>query len=348
MKEKNKKIKRINRKLGIAFDSVKAIVIILVLLVLIVFFGSAIIHNLLRVGEVSSRYKGEYKKLYSVDDKMMNLYIEGKSDIPLVILPSFGLPSPVIQYKALANSLSKSFKVIIAEPLGYGYSLSTDKERTTKNIVEELRKGLQSAEIEGPYILMTFSNSSIYANYYSKNYPEEIMGIISVDPMYAEALDNDEFSDKYIPNLISNVKFYSAISFSGFFRWKSYLDPESFKIDKIQKNDIYGKDEIKIYRNRIANKLLTKDMKNEIYKLKENMKELKDFSYDENLTTLQIITEDYKKECESRGENVEKYAENIVTNKELQTVSIIDGNLEDYLFNNEMIKQLKMLINVYF
>ena len=142
MKEKNKKIKRINRKLGIAFDSVKAIVIILVLLVLIVFFGSAIIHNLLRVGEVSSRYKGEYKKLYSVDDKMMNLYIEGKSDIPLVILPSFGLPSPVIQYKALANSLSKSFKVIIAEPLGYGYSLSTDKERTTKNIVEELRKGL--------------------------------------------------------------------------------------------------------------------------------------------------------------------------------------------------------------
>ena len=78
------------------------------------------------------------------------------------------------------------------------------------------------------------------------------------------------------------------------------------------------------------------------------MKELKDFSYDENLTTLQIITEDYKKECESRGENVEKYAENIVTNKELQTVSIIDGNLEDYLFNNEMIKQLKMLINVYF
>ena len=63
-----------------------------------------------------------------------------------------------------------------------------------------------------------------------------------------EALENEKFKDSYLPNVVANVKFYSIISFSGIFRWQSLISPGKFDIDKMQANDAYGKEEIKLYR----------------------------------------------------------------------------------------------------
>lgn len=343
------KKRRINGKLGIVMDTLRGLAITLIVFTFIVFFASSIIHNLLRVGEVSSKYTGKYKNLYSVgNNKMMNIYTEGNGERTLVILPEYATESPVLKYKALADSLSSEYKVVIVEYLGYGFSLSTKEERTNDKIVEELRSGLKEAEIYGPYILMPFSTSNIYANYYSHNYPEEVGGIISVDGMYAESLENNKFKDDYLSNLIFNVKFYSTLSFSGIFRWGTYLKPEKFNIDKISNNSSYGKDEIKLYRNLLSNKFLTKSMKNEIYKLKDNMKEIANYKYLSTLPTLQILTSNNINSYNKRDEDIKKYAENLITNEQIQKIKILDGEISDYLFDSEMIKQLKNVIRVYF
>ncbi|MBR1539859.1 MAG: hypothetical protein IJ629_01540 [Clostridia bacterium] len=337
-----------NRKVAILLDSVKGFLIALLLITLIVFFASAIIHNILRVVEASNEYKGKYKKLYTAGDGMMNLYTVGDGERIMIILPSLGDSSPVMKYKALADSLSTNFKVVIAEPLGYGYSLSTKDPRTSKNIVNELREALENAKISGPYTLLAFSNSSIYANYYSEQYPSEINGIITVDAIYPESLKSEKFKDRYLPNLITNIKFYSMISFSGLFRWQSYISPDKFNIDKMQENSSYGEEDIKLYRNRIANKWLTKEMRNEINKIQDNMKELEDFKFNESLPTLQIITTDYRDEYLEREENISRYATNLMTNKQIQRIRTIEGNLDNYLFTKEGIRDLKNLINMYF
>lgn len=339
-----------NGKLGILLDSVKALIITLVICLLIVFFASAIVHNLLRVGEVSSKYTGKYKKLYAVQDKMMNIYVQGNVDNPrtIVLLPEFAVQSPTLKYKALADKLSDEYKVVIVEYLGYGFSLSTKEERTNEKIVNEVREGLQKAEIYGPYILMPFSTSNIYASYYAKSYRDEVLGIISVDGMYAKEIENESFKDEYLPNLISNVKFYSTLSLSGLFRWDSYINPKAFSIDKMLANSSYGKDEIKVYRNLLANKFLTKAMKNEIYKLKDNMKEMVDYKYPENLPTLQILTSENISEYKNRKEDIEKYAKDMITNEEYQKIKVLDGTLENYLFDTDYIKSLKNLISLYF
>lgn len=347
-KRKNKVLVRTNRKIGILIDSIKGLLIVLILITLIAFFASAIVHNILRVVEASNEYSGKYEKLYTAGDGMINLYTEGDADRVLVILPEFGTVSPVIKYKALADSLSNAFKVVVVEPLGYGYSLSTKDERTSKNIVNELREALSNAKLEGPYTILAFSNSSIYADYYSEKFPEEVNGIITVNAVYPESLKNETFRDKYLPNLIANVKFYAVVSFSGVFRWQSYLSPATFDIDKMQANDSYGEEEIKLYRNRLANKFFTKEMRKEISKLQDNMKELSDFQFNENLTTLQIITTEYRDEYLGRQENIAKYATNLITNKEIQQIRTIDGTIEDYLFTIEGIRTLKSLINMYF
>lgn len=352
MKEKfNEKYKffvRTHRKIGILIDSIKGFLITLLILTLIVFFGSAIIHNILRAIEASNNYSGKYKKLYKTGNEMMNLYSEGEGSQTLIILPELGSSSPVLKYKALADSLSSTYKVVISEPLGYGYSLSTKKERTSKNIINELRGALKTAEINGPYVLLAFSNSSIYADYYSKEFPEEVLGIISINGFYPESMENETFKDKYLPNVVSNVNFYSGISFSGFFRWKSYLSPDSFDIDKMQANNSYGKEEIKLYRERLSNRFLTKEMRNECKKLKDNMNELKDFKYSENLTTLQILTTNYRDEYLERGENILKYTTNLVSNKDIQKSRTINGDIGDYLYTDDGIKSLKNLIVMYF
>ena len=161
IKEKFNFFVRTHRKIGILLDSIKGFFIALILITLIVFFASAIIHNILRVVEASNEYKGKYKKLYTAGDGMINLYEEGEGYRTIVILPGIGTPSPVMQYKAIADSLSVDHKVVIAEPLGYGYSLSSKKERTSKNIIEELREALRYAEVPGPYFLLAFENSNI-------------------------------------------------------------------------------------------------------------------------------------------------------------------------------------------
>lgn len=151
-----------------------------------------------------------------------------------------------------------------------------------------------------------------------------------------------------MPNVISNVKFYSTIAFSGIFRWRSYTSPDNYNIDKMQANSSYGEEEIKLYRNRLANKFLTKEMRKEYTKLADNMKELKDFKYNENLTTLQIITTSKRDEYLGREENIAKYATNLITNKEIQKIRTIEGSVEDYLFNSDKIRELKNLVNTYF
>lgn len=348
LKDKFRFFVRTHRRIGILIDSIKGFFIALILVILIVFFMSSIVHNIFRVVEASNEYSGKYKKLYNAGDGMMNIYSKGSGDRTLVILPEIGTSSPVIKYKALVDSLSVGYKVVLTEPLGYGYSLSTKKERTLKNIVGELREGLQNSGIAGPYVLLTFSNSSLYADYYSREFPDEVVGIVNVDAMYPESLTNEKFKDEYLPNLVTNVKFYSVVSFSGLFRWGSYITPDKYQIDKMQSNDSYGKDEIKLYRNRIANKFLTKEMKNEYSKLKDNMKSLREFKFSENLTTLQIITTANRDEYLKRQENISKYANDLITNREIQKIRTIDGEINNYLFTKDGIKQLKNLISMYF
>ena len=337
-----------HRKLGILIDTVNGFFVVLILITLIAFFSSSIIHNLLRVIEASNEYSGKYKKLYYAGDGMMNLYSKGTGDKTIIIFPEIGDSSPVIKYKALADSLSIGYKVIIAEPLGYGYSLSTKKDRTSKNIVNELKDALKNAGIGGPYILLTFWNSSIYADYYSKHFPEEVLGEINIDALYPTSLNNEDFKNKYLSNIIYNANFYSVLSFSGLFRWKSYIIPKKYSIDKMQLNNSYGKKEIKLYRNRLANKFLTKEMRKECSKLQNNMSELRNFKFSDNFSSLQIITNDYKDEYSKRKENIIDYANDLITNKDIQNIKTIDGELNYYLYNKEGIINLKNLIFLYF
>ena len=71
-------LKKLFFKLCVWIDTLKGFLIFLLVWALIIFFGSMIVHHILKMGELSNTYKGEYKTLVEVDDdKMMNVVVYG-------------------------------------------------------------------------------------------------------------------------------------------------------------------------------------------------------------------------------------------------------------------------------
>ncbi|MHB9922519.1 alpha/beta fold hydrolase [Clostridium botulinum] len=127
-------------------------------------------------------------RLVNVDGKKMHVYSEGHGKKTIVLMPGLGSVAPSIDFKPLINEFKKDFKIVVVEPLGYGFSEETSKERSVENIVDETRMALKKAKIEGPYILMPHSISGVYAQYYASTYPDEVDAIIMLDTTLVKAV----------------------------------------------------------------------------------------------------------------------------------------------------------------
>ena len=64
------------------------------------------------------------------------------------------------------------------------------------------------------------------------------------------------------------------------------------------------------------------------------MKEMIEYKYPENLPVVQILLNSTIEEYNSRGENLKKYATDIVSNSKIQKTRILNKNVEYYLFED--------------
>lgn len=346
--------KKLLRKISVLSDTVKGILITVVVFSLIAIFSCIIIHNILKIGEISTKYSGDYKNLVPItENKMMNVYVEGEGDSTIVILSEFASESPIVQYKAIVERLKNNYKVVVIEYFGYGFSMSANEERINKNIALEIKTALASSGIEGQYILMPHGISNIYAMYYADVYPEDIKGIISIDGLYPNELSETYLSSK-IDDMEKNVTLTSIAEVTGFSRVLSYVKPEDFYINVMQSDSVYTYEDISVYRNRIGSNYLNSTMVKEIKKLKENMEELKNYKYSEYLPVLQILSTDKINEYNSYKLNgdtkkdLEDFANEFITNSEIQMIVEIEGDHMLQLTNPEDIAlSVNMFINSY-
>ncbi|REK77740.1 alpha/beta hydrolase [Paenibacillus paeoniae] len=153
---------------------------IAVLAILVVVF-LAIVFIVDKVATKSEQGKIQsYGQLVPVDGKRMNAVIQGTGEETIVLLPGFGTAAPALDFKPLIEELSPFYKVVVIEPFGYGLSDTTDKERTTENIVSEIHEALQSLQIDR-YILMVHSISGLYGLDYVNKYENEVSAFAGLD-----------------------------------------------------------------------------------------------------------------------------------------------------------------------
>jgi pimeloyl-ACP methyl ester carboxylesterase len=316
-------------------DLIKDFLIVWGIKILIVIFTLIIMHNIVKISEISSRYQGDYKSLtpiYEEEKKFMNYYETGEGPT-VVILPEFGSQSPVIQYKTLVDGLKDNCRVVVVEYFGYGFSMSMSKhERTNDIIVEEIKKLLDYREIYGPYIFVAADTSSIYAMRFQYMYPELVSAIVSIDSVYpAESKDN--YRIKAIRDRVANVNINSIWELTGFERILSYTSPKTFYIDKMKAlPDNYGDEELSVYRNRIGSNYLSRTMVREANKLEENMKQMENYIYPDYLPTLQILSSEkrdtyvYAKNSKESEVDLEDLANDLITNHDIQKVEVVQGD----------------------
>lgn len=301
--------------------------------VLIFLFALMIAHNIYKMTEVSSRYTGDYKnlvKVYEEDQRFMNYYATGGGPKTVVILSNFGEPSPVIEYKALADELGTDCRVVILEYLGYGFGMSMRKvPRTNENIAREIITALEASGNSGPYTFVAHGNSSVYAMYLQQNYSDYVQAIVTLDGAYPEELNETYYQNK-LYGYISNVNFTSIFELTGYERILSYVSPKTFYIDKMKTFSGYGKEEFSVYRNRIGSQYLSRTMVREANKMYDNRKEMMEYKYPSYLPVLQILAQTTVDEYQAAVDNndseytLQGLAENMVSNPGIQRVEVLD------------------------
>ncbi|HUL35072.1 MAG TPA: alpha/beta hydrolase [Candidatus Eisenbacteria bacterium] len=108
--------------------------------------------------------------------------LETGSGSPTILLEA-GLMSTVLSWTELQHALSASYRVVSYDRAGLGWSDLGPMPRTADRIVTELHALLDCAKIPPPYILVGHSFGGLTMPQFAACYPDEVAGIVLVDPV---------------------------------------------------------------------------------------------------------------------------------------------------------------------
>lgn len=101
---------------------------------------------------------------------------------PVVVFEN-GMASGFSSWDSIANEISKTHVVFRHNRPRIGNSENDSLPPTTSHIVGSLREMLLAKELTPPYLLVSHSFGGAYIRSYASLYPEEIAGLIFVDPV---------------------------------------------------------------------------------------------------------------------------------------------------------------------
>lgn len=106
---------------------------------------------------------------------------------PTVVLDA-GLSGTSLGWSLVQLEVSKLTRVCSYDRAGYAWSDESPSKRTSDHLVEELHTLLHKANIPGPYILVGHSFGGCNALLFADLYPEETKGVILVDSVHEDML----------------------------------------------------------------------------------------------------------------------------------------------------------------
>jgi len=111
--------------------------------------------------------------------------LEQGSGGPTVLFEA-GIGATNLNWRHIQETVSRFTGTASYDRSGLGFSSRCRTARTPGNIAVELHDLLQRAEIRPPYILVGHSFGGLVMRRYTLLYPEEVAGVVLVDPMRCE------------------------------------------------------------------------------------------------------------------------------------------------------------------
>jgi pimeloyl-ACP methyl ester carboxylesterase len=116
-----------------------------------------------------------------------SLYLleQGDGGGPTVVFES-GIGATNLNWRHVQSTVSDFTATASYDRAGLGFSSPCRSARTPANIASELHEMLRQAHIEPPFILVGHSFGGLVVRRYALNYPDEVAGVVLVDPMRCE------------------------------------------------------------------------------------------------------------------------------------------------------------------
>ena len=125
-------------------------------------------------------------KLVDIGGRKMHLNCSG-SGAPAVVLEA-GASAFAIDWSLVQPRIARTNRVCSYDRAGMGWSDSTPDVATADRIVRDLHALLSAAGEKPPYVLVGASMGGIYARLYQIEHPDEVAGLVLVDPSSEERL----------------------------------------------------------------------------------------------------------------------------------------------------------------
>jgi pimeloyl-ACP methyl ester carboxylesterase len=143
-------------------------------------------------------------RLVDLETHRLHILESGKATGPTVLLEA-GLMSTVLSWSELQQELSREFRVVSYDRAGLGWSDPGPMPRTAERIVEELHSLLTKAGIAGPYVLVGHSFGGLTMPLFATRFPEEVAGMVLVDPVAPIEWDPPSERDRKLSNIGAKV-----------------------------------------------------------------------------------------------------------------------------------------------
>ncbi|WP_062106250.1 alpha/beta fold hydrolase [Bacillus niameyensis] len=134
---------------------------------------------------------------YNVEGSRLLLDRSGSGSPAVVFLPAAGMVG--LDYLNLHLKISKCATSVIYDRLGTGWSDHVKLPRSALEVTNELRNVLHTAGVPAPYLFVGHSLGGIYAHRYAQRFPEEVAGMILLEPPHEDFLTNTpKFKKRYL------------------------------------------------------------------------------------------------------------------------------------------------------
>ena len=166
-------VRKIFKKIKSLIGTIISLAIVLTIIFLI---GICIWHNVANAIE-NGKMQMPGDKIEVYENQYMHAALMGEGEYTVVFLPGLGTPSPYYDYYTLASKVAEYSKVLIIEPLGYGFSSNTSMKRSLSNYDYEVTKILEHYKIDDNIVLLGHSYSGIFNLYYANKNIDKVKNL---------------------------------------------------------------------------------------------------------------------------------------------------------------------------
>jgi len=134
---------------------------------------------------------------YNIKGHRLLLDRSGSGSPAVVFIPAAGMVG--LDYLNLHRKISKCTTSVIYDRLGTGWSDHVNLPRSALEVTDELRNVLHTAGVPAPYLFVGHSLGGIYAHRYAQRFPDEVAGMILLEPPHEDFLTNTpKFKKRYL------------------------------------------------------------------------------------------------------------------------------------------------------